>query len=88
LDILHIRSTEAVYQLVEQLKAACKKTSSPELLKQIESAVGVGGSALEILGAVRQTMIANRNEVERLLGPGGRRQIDEVIAFVDKAFGR
>ncbi len=88
LNVSHIQSTDDVYQVVERLESACRKNGTAELLKQIEDAMRVGSSALEILGAVRQTMIVNRSEVEQLLGPSGSKETDEVIAFVDKAFGR
>jgi TonB family protein len=36
----------------------------------------------------RQVVIGNRIDVERLLGPEGTSRIEQVVAFVDEAFGR
>ncbi len=50
--------------------------------------MNLGSSGLEILGALQQTVISYRGEIENLLGPARSQDIDDVIAFVDKAFGR
>jgi len=43
---------------------------------------------LEILGAIRQTVIDNHDAVGRLLGPDGKSRAEQAIAFVDRSFGR
>jgi hypothetical protein len=40
------------------------------------------------MGAVMNTIVSNRNQVEHLLGSDVPEQVDELIAFVDRAFGR
>jgi hypothetical protein len=77
-----------VYQFVERLKTASQQDGTPELYRQLDQAMRVGSSSLEILGAIRQAVIGNRSDIERLLGPDGRLCADQVVAFVDKAYGR
>jgi anti-anti-sigma regulatory factor len=83
-----IQTANDVYQFVEELERACKENPAPELLLKIENAMNLGSSALEILGAIRETVVNNRPEVERLLGSERSKSVDGVIAFVDRAFGR
>jgi hypothetical protein len=85
---LQITTPNDVYQLVERLKTACQQNGAAELFNRLDDAMNLGSSALEILGAIRQTFIGNRSEVERLLGRNGKEEVDGVIAFVDKAYGR
>jgi hypothetical protein len=85
---LQITTSNDVYQLVERLKIACQQNGATELFNRLDDAMNLGSSALEILGAIRQTFINNRSEVERLLGRNGKEEVDSVIAFVDKAYGR
>jgi hypothetical protein len=83
-----INTTEDVYRFVERLKLECIKNGATELLGQLEDALHLGSSGLEILGAIRQAMIDNRITIEQLLGPIGREEISQVVGFVDKAYGR
>lgn len=45
-------------------------------------------SGLEILGAIQQIAIENGTVIEQNLGASGKDEVEEVIAFVDSAFGR
>jgi hypothetical protein len=83
-----IITTENVYQLVERLKVEAVKNELTGLAGQLDDALSLGSSGLEILGAIRQTFIKNRATIERLLGPTGKDKTDQLITFVDKAFGR
>jgi hypothetical protein len=82
-----INSTADVYQFVERLKLECAKAHATDLLEQLDGAVSLGSSGLEILGAIRQTLIINRATITRLLGATSSDQINQINAFVDKAFG-
>ena len=88
MDALHITEANDVYQFVERLKAACRKHNAMVLLKEIDDALCLGSSGLEVLGAIRLAILKDRGEAERLLGEGGKGEIDQVLAFVDRAFGR
>jgi hypothetical protein len=83
-----IRTANDVYEFVEQLKAACLEKGAVELYKQFNDSMRLGSSGLEILGAIRGTIIANRKEIEGILGLGAREDIDHIIVFVNRAYGR
>jgi hypothetical protein len=48
--------------------------------------MSLGSSGLEILGAIRELLIANRAEIEAILQ--GNDTIAEIVHFVDKMYGR
>jgi hypothetical protein len=83
-----ISTSQDIYDLVERLKDECKKDARTDLIARFDDALGLGSSGLEIMGAIRKVFSDDRFEIERLLGPDGKDEVDAVIAFVDKAFGR
>lgn len=83
-----IKTADDVYRFVEHLKSECQKNGATELFAQLDDALHLGSSGLEILGAVRHTILNNRASIERLLGAGGKDEANQVLIFVDKAFGR
>ena len=83
-----INSAADVYQIVERLKAESSKLGLDDLTTELDNALRLGSSGLEILGAIRNIFIQKRAMVEKLLGDSGKDQAGQVITFVDKAFGR
>jgi hypothetical protein len=83
-----ITTANDVYAFVAQLKTEAEKHGSIGFASELDDAVHLGSSGLEILGAIRKTLIENHGEVESLLGSDGYQKAAHVIAFVDKAFGR
>jgi hypothetical protein len=83
-----INNAGDVYQFVERLKMQCQENGQTELHKKLDDALHLGSSGLEIIGAIQQTLKNNYNVIEQLLGSEGKIAADQVIAFVDKAFGR
>ena len=83
-----ITTVADVYQFVERLKAASQQSAAVELNRQLDHAMRSGSSGLEILGAIRQTVVGNLGDIEHVLGPDGRLCADQVVAFVDRAFGQ
>jgi len=83
-----IKTADDVYHFVERLKSECQKNGASALLDQLDDALHLGSSGLEIMGAVRQAIIGNRALIERLLGAAGKDEAKQVVAFVDSAFGR
>ena len=81
-------NTDDVYHFVERLMSECRKGNELGLLGQLDDALHLGSSGLEILGAIRKVLVENRGVVVRLLGSTGGAAADKVIAFVDKAYGR
>lgn len=85
---LQIKTTDDVYQFVERLESECRIHEATALLRQLDAARHLGSSGLEILGAVRQALVDNLALIEQLLGPSGKEQAKQIVAFVDGAFGR
>lgn len=83
-----IKTADDVYQFVERLQLECQKNGATDLLAQLDDALHLGSSGLEILGAVRQTVINNRALITRLLGTDGKDEANQVLIFVDRIFGR
>jgi hypothetical protein len=81
-------NTDDVYRFVDGLMAECRKTGQSGLLKELDDALHLGSSGLEILGSIRKALIAHRGTIAKLLGSIGADEVDNVIAFVDKAYGR
>jgi gamma-glutamyltranspeptidase len=66
-----IRTASDVYGFVAQLKSEAEKHGNIDFASELDDAVHLGSSGLEILGAVRKTLIENHGEVESLLGSDG-----------------
>jgi hypothetical protein len=81
-------NTDDVYRFVDGLMAECRKTGQSGLLEELDDALHLGSSGLEILGSVRKTLIPHRGTIAKLLGSIATDEADNVIAFVDKAYGR
>jgi hypothetical protein len=83
-----ITTADEVYAFVAQLKAEAEKQGDINFATELDDALCLGSSGLEILGAIRKTLLENRAKVESLLGTEGQNKSAQVIAFVDRAFGR
>jgi hypothetical protein len=83
-----ITTANEVYAFVVQLKTQAENHGDADLASKLDDALHLGSSGLEILGAIRKTLIENNSKVESLVGPAGWQKAAQVIAFVDKAFGR
>jgi hypothetical protein len=88
LSVSQIKTTDEFYGFISRLKSACQVHDARKLCEDLDHALKLGSSGLEIMGAVMNTIVSNRNQVEHLLGSDAREQVDELIAFVDRAFGR
>jgi hypothetical protein len=83
-----IDSVDDVYRFVERLRSEAKNRGAGVLVQQLDDALLLGSSGLEILGGIRGVMIEHRQTIEQVLGAVDSAQSGKVIAFVDKAFGR
>ena len=87
MNSFQIKSADDVYRFIEDLKSKCQGARATKLSSQLDDALHLGSSGLEILGALRHTLIENRVLIEQLLGASGKEQLNQVIAFVDKTYG-
>jgi hypothetical protein len=83
-----ITTANEVYAFIADLKTECGKHGVNDLANKLDDALCLGSSGLEILGAIRITLAENRAKVESLLGSEGLRKAEQVIAFVDRTYGR
>lgn len=88
MNILKIISIDDIYHFVEQLMFECRRNDELTLLRQLDDALHLGSSSIEILGAIRKIFIENRAVIIKLMGNTNDKEIDKIIAFVDKAYGQ
>jgi hypothetical protein len=76
-----------VYHFVRVLSAECKTNGATDVYEELDDALHLGSSGLEILNALRAVLLRNRAIVEQLLGTVGSEQAREIVHFVDRALG-
>ena len=76
-----------VYAFVRCLMAAAEKDGRTELIEQLDDALHLGSSGLEILGTIRNIVADNLEIIFALMGPSSRHEVEEIIAFADKMYG-
>jgi len=81
-----IKSASEVYAFVAQLKTEAEKHGDSDFVSELDDALHLGSSGLEIMGAIRKKLIQNHSKVKSLLGSDGWKKAERVIAFVDNAF--
>jgi hypothetical protein len=79
-----ITNANQVYDLINRIIREARAAGSDDIAKRLDDAMCLGSSGLEILGAIKSTILAHRNAFERLLAPS---EIDEIVRFVNRAFG-
>ena len=83
-----ITTADEVYAFVAELKTECQKHGDTGLANELDDAMCLGSSGLEILGAIRNVLVKNSAAVDSLYGPDRLSKATQVIAFVDRTFGR
>jgi hypothetical protein len=83
-----IETAADVYRFVERLSSECQTNGAIDLLHQLDDALHLGSSGLEILGAIRHILINNRVAIEQLLGADGKDKAQQIVGFVDREYGR
>jgi hypothetical protein len=59
-----------------------------EIASELDNALKISTSVLEILGATRKVFLDHRQVIEKSLGSTGHDQVSRLIAFVNLAYGR
>ena len=78
-------SVQDVYELTERVIRLCQEQGNQEVANQLDRALSLGSSPLEILGAIRTTFTQNTDVLARMIG---QNTVINVVAYVDKAYGR
>lgn len=79
-----ITTTDEIYEFTELATKRCQKHGYDDIAQQLDNAMHLGSSGLEILGAIRAVFVAERTRMTQIMDAG---KVDEVIDYVDKAFG-
>jgi len=82
-----IKTAFDVYELVDGLKTELNKNGFTDLAAELDDAMHLGSSGLEILGAIRNIFVEHRADIVKLLGPRGESEVNSVVSFVDSSFG-
>lgn len=83
-----ITTTDEIYAFIAQLKIEAEKRMDTDLVIELDSALHLGSSGLEVLGAIRKTLIENQSKMESFLNSIELNKLTQIIIFIDKAFGR
>lgn len=79
-----ITTTDDVYQFTELAMRKCREHGYGDVAQQLDDAMHLGSSGLEILGAIKTTFIAQAATLERVVDKG---KMEAVVQYVNKAFG-
>jgi hypothetical protein len=78
-------SVDVIYSLIDQLILDSKRLGESSLADQLYIALHMGSSSLEVLGAVRQTLIENEKTATKFLKES---EIKQTITYIDQLYGR
>ena len=80
-----IKTVDQVYNFINEIKQGCIKYGYNDIATRLEDAMHLGSSGLEILGAIRTILL---EEQTRLLNIANKDELNSIVKFVDKAYGR
>jgi hypothetical protein len=79
-----ITTTDKFYEFTELTIKKCRDKGYNDIAQQLDDAMHLGSSGLEILGAIKAVMVARRTELESVWD---KQLLDELVHYVNKAFG-
>ncbi len=79
-----ITTTSEVYKFVEIAIGRCREHGWDDLAQQLDSAMHLGSSGMEILGAIKAIFVDQTARLEKVVD---KASIEEVIKHANKAFG-
>jgi hypothetical protein len=85
---IQIKTANDVYQFVNRLKLKLQASQNVKLAKQLDDALQSGSSGLEVLGAIRKILIENGSLIETVIDLNEIDEINQVIAYINRAYGR
>ena len=75
---------EDFYAFVEKVIRNSKQLGNTRLADDLEDAMALGSSGLEIIGAIRRIL---ENELVIVIAMTDKQQLQDAIEFVNKAYG-
>ena len=79
-----ISTSQEFYALVDFVIRQSRVRGLLDIAQQLEDALHLGSSGLEILGAIKNIFVAQKAELEKILE---KEKIEEVVKFESKAYG-
>ena len=79
-----ITNTDRFYEFTEQVIQKCLNHGYGDIAQQLDDAMHLGSSGLEILGAIKAVIVARRAELDVVFD---KYTLDELVQYVNKAFG-
>lgn len=79
-----IATTNEIYEVVELAMQRCRDHSYDNVAQQLDDAMHLGSSGLEILGAIKTTFVTQAATLERVVD---KAKLQEVVEYVNRVFG-
>jgi hypothetical protein len=79
-----ITTTDKIYVFVELAIQRCREYGYDDIAQQLDDAMHLGSSGMEILGAIRTVFIAQTTRLEQVVE---KAKVEEVVKYVNRAFG-
>lgn len=79
-----ITTTDSFYEFIELAIQKCRDHGYSDIAQQLDDAMHLGSSGLEILGAIKAVIVTRRAELEIVFD---KYTLDELIRYVNEAFG-
>ena len=79
-----ITTANQVYDLISRIIRETRAAGRDDIANELDAAMRLGSSGLEILGAIRKVLLAEKQVVPRFAAES---EIDEIVHFVNRAFG-
>jgi methyl coenzyme M reductase gamma subunit len=83
-----INKASQIYEFIKDLISKSVQKGHNQLAQELDSDMHLGGSGLEILGAIRKTLLYRNDEISNIIEKDEFSLVKEVVDFVDKAYGR
>jgi len=79
-----IKTINEIYEYVDMMAKKCRDYGFKDIAQQLDNAMYLGSSGLEILGAIKNIIIMNTIKLNEI---ADREKMEEIVAYVNSAYG-
>ena len=79
-----ITSVYEVYDIVKLVIKICQECGDNDISQQLEHAMRGGSTGLEIIGDIKGVFVTHMERLENVID---KKKLEDVIEFVDRAYG-
>ncbi|MBI5866416.1 MAG: hypothetical protein HZB38_18250 [Planctomycetes bacterium] len=79
-----ITTTNEIYEFTELAMQKCREQGYDDVAQQLDEAMHLGSSGLEIIGAIRAALISHAATLESVVD---KTKMQEIVKYVNRAFG-